>query len=69
MVAKRSVATKHVGLISGLRVSVVQGCRVQDQGAGGVQWWRVQAGVQSADFQSVVRTLHTGAGRHHLQGT
>ena len=42
MVAKRSVATKHVGLISGLRVSVVQGCRVQDQGAGGVQWWRVQ---------------------------
>ena len=60
MVAKRSVATKHVGLISGLRVSVVQGCRVQDQGAGG---------VQSADFQSVVRTLHTGAGRHHLQGT
>ena len=41
MVAKRSVAIKHVGLISGLRVSVVQGCRVQDQGAGGVQW-RVQ---------------------------
>ena len=52
-----------------------QGCRVQDQGAGqecsgpgvqgagGVQWWRVQdqgpgcrAGVQSADFQSVVLT-------------
>ena len=46
MVAKRmQVATKHVGLISGPRVSVVQGCSgagLQDQGAGGVQWWRVQ---------------------------
>ena len=54
----RSVATQHVGLISGYptcpRVSVVQvqWTRGQEECSGG----GCRAGVQSADFQSVVLT-------------
>ena len=68
----RSVATQHVGLISGYpacpRVSVVQvqWTRVQE---GGVQWWQVQGRSAVCRFPVSSPHLHTGAGRHHLQGT